>query len=46
MHEAIELMAKAQVKAPGHQIFKLSEVHRTHELLDQGMVSGKLVMQP
>jgi NADPH2:quinone reductase len=46
MHEAIELMAKAQVKAPEHRIFKLSEVRQTHELLDQGMVSGKLVMQP
>jgi NADPH2:quinone reductase len=46
MHEAIELMAKGQVKAPEHQIFKLSEVRQTHALLDQGMVSGKLVMQP
>ena len=46
MHEAMDLMANAQVKAPEHRIFKLSEVRQTHELLDQGMVSGKLVMQP
>ena len=46
MHEAIELMAHAQVKAPECQIFKLSEVRQTHELLDRGMVSGKLVMHP
>jgi NADPH2:quinone reductase len=46
MHEAIALMASQQVKAPEHRIFKLSEVRQTHELLDQGMVSGKLVMQP
>jgi NADPH2:quinone reductase len=46
MHEAIELMATQQVKAPECRIFKLSEVRQTHELLDQGMVSGKLVMHP
>ena len=46
MNEAIELMANAQVKAPACQIFKLSEVRKTHELLDRGMVSGKLVMHP
>lgn len=46
MHEAIERMAKAQVQAPPSQIFKLSEVRKTHELLDRGRVSGKLIMQP
>ncbi len=46
MHEAIDLMASGQVKAPECRIFKLSEVRQTHELLDQGMVSGKLVMHP
>ena len=46
MHEAIALMAESHVKAPECRIFKLSEVRQTHELLDQGMVSGKLVMQP
>jgi len=46
MQEAIALMANAQVKAPECRIFKLSEVRQTHELLDQGMVSGKLVMRP
>lgn len=46
MNEAIALMANAQVKAPECQLFKLSEVRRTHELLDAGMVSGKLIMHP
>lgn len=46
MHEAIDLMANRQVKAPECRIFKLSEVRQTHELLDQGRVSGKLVMHP
>jgi NADPH2:quinone reductase len=46
MHEAIELMAQGRVRPPEHQIFKLSEVRQTHALLDQGNVSGKLVMQP
>ena len=46
MHEAIELMANGQVKAPEPQVFKLSEVRHTHELLDKGMVRGKLVMHP
>ena len=46
MQEAMALMAQGHVKAPEHRIFKLSEVRQTHELLDQGMVSGKLVMQP
>jgi len=46
MHEAITLMAHGQVKAPECQIFKLSQVRTTHELLDRGMVSGKLVMHP
>ena len=46
MHEAIELMAQGHVRPPEHQIFKLSEVRQTHVLLDQGQVSGKLVMQP
>jgi NADPH2:quinone reductase len=46
MHDAIELMAQGHVRPPEHQIFKLSEVRQTHVLLDQGRVSGKLVMQP
>lgn len=46
MQQAIELMASEQIKAPDCQVFKLSEVQQTHELLDQGQVSGKLVMCP
>ncbi len=46
MESAIELMAQGVVQAPAHQLFKLSEVRTTHELLDQGLASGKLVMCP
>lgn len=46
MQEAMDLMAQAHVKAPENHLFKLNEVRQTHVLLDQGMVSGKLVMQP
>ena len=46
MLSAIDLMAQGIVKAPAHQLFKLSDVRRTHELLDQGLASGKIVMRP
>jgi NADPH2:quinone reductase len=46
MLSAIDLMAQGIVKAPAHQIFQLSDVRRTHELLDHGLASGKIVMHP
>jgi NADPH2:quinone reductase len=46
MHAAIELLAKQLVTFSPPQIFKLEEVQKTHALLDQGLVSGKLVMHP
>ncbi len=46
MLNAMDLMARGIVKAPAHQLFKLSDVRKTHELLDHGLASGKLVMQP
>jgi NADPH:quinone reductase len=46
MGAAMDLMAQGIVKAPAHQIFKLTDVRRIHELLDQGQVSGKMVMHP
>lgn len=46
MLSAIDLMAQGIVKAPSHQIFKLSDVRRTHELLDLGLANGKIVMRP
>jgi NADPH2:quinone reductase len=46
MLTGMDLMAQGVVKAPAHQIFNLSEVRRTHELLDLGQVSGKMVMHP
>ncbi len=46
MLSAIDLMAQGIVKAPVHQIFQLSDVRRTHELLDLGLASGKIVMHP
>ena len=46
MNEAIALLAQQRVSFSPPQIFKLSEVQKTHALLDQGLVSGKLVMHP
>jgi NADPH2:quinone reductase len=46
MLTGMELMAQGIVKAPANQIFNLSDVRRTHELLDLGQVSGKMVMHP
>jgi NADPH:quinone reductase len=46
MNEAIALLAQQRVSFTPPQIFKLSEVQKTHALLDQGLVSGKLVMHP
>ncbi len=46
MNAAIERVAQAQITMPSPQIYKLSEVRQTHVLLDQGLVSGKLVMHP
>jgi NADPH:quinone reductase len=46
MQSAIDLMASGHVRAPATQLFPMSEVQRAHELLDQGMVMGKLVLQP
>ena len=42
----IALLAGKRVRFTPPQIFKLSEVQKTHALLDQGLVSGKLVMHP
>jgi NADPH:quinone reductase len=46
MQEAISLMAHGHVRSPTPQIFALSEVQRAHVLLDQGLVSGKIVLHP
>jgi NADPH2:quinone reductase len=46
MNEAIALLAQQRVSFTPPQIFKLSDVQKTHALLDQGLVSGKLVMHP
>ena len=46
MNEAIALLAQRRVSFSPPQIFRLSEVQKTHALLDQGLVSGKLVMHP
>ena len=46
MNSAIELAAQKRIKFPQAHIFKLSDVQQTHVLLEQGLASGKLVMQP
>ncbi len=46
METAISLMAAGHVSAPTTQLFPFSEIKKMHQLLDQGLVMGKLVMQP
>jgi NADPH:quinone reductase len=46
MNSAIELLSAQKVTFPPPEIFKLSEVQKTHALLDKGLASGKLVMHP
>ncbi len=46
MQSAIDLMADGSVVPPAPQMQALSDVQRIHEWLDQGLVSGKIVMQP
>ena len=45
MHEAIELMARADVRAPRATHFPLRDVQRVHELLERGAF-GKIVIDP
>jgi NADPH:quinone reductase len=46
MQEAIALFANGHVKAPEPTMMAMRDVQRAHELLDQGLVSGKIVMRP
>ena len=45
MTSAMALLAEGKIKVPQAHLLKLSEVRHAHELLDQGLVSGKIVMQ-
>ena len=45
MTSAMALVAQGKIKVPQAHLLKLSEVRHAHELLDQGLVSGKIVMQ-
>ncbi len=46
MQEAIALLAQGHVRSPAPQLFALRDVRQAHELLDHGLVSGKIVMHP
>jgi NADPH2:quinone reductase len=46
MQEAIGLVAQGLVTCPPVQVFRLQDAVHTHVLLDQGQVTGKLVLQP
>lgn len=46
MEEAIALAAQGLIRFPTIHRFALADVRQTHVLLDQGQVSGKLVMSP
>lgn len=46
MQSAIDAMAAGHVKPPPPHRYPMADVQRIHALLDQGAVSGKIVMQP
>ena len=46
MRSAIELMALGHVKAPASCVMKFSQVAQAHEILDQGLTLGKIVLNP
>lgn len=46
MEAAIELMSQGHIQAPPHEAFGLHEVRKTHALLEEGRVSGKLILRP
>lgn len=46
MQEAIVLAAQGAIRFPPATVFAFEEVRKTHELLDEGKVSGKLVLHP
>ena len=46
MNEAIDLAAQGGIMFPHKHVYPLADVRKAHVLLDQGQVSGKLVMHP
>ncbi|MDO8888722.1 MAG: zinc-dependent alcohol dehydrogenase family protein [Hydrogenophaga sp.] len=46
MQGAIDLMAAGHVKAPTPTLLPLAEARQAHVLLDSGMTTGKIVLQP
>jgi NADPH2:quinone reductase len=46
MGRAIELMSNGHVKAPSALVMSLSQVAQAHEILDQGLTLGKIVLNP
>jgi NADPH2:quinone reductase len=46
MQGAIDLMAVGHVKAPTPTLLPLAEARQAHVLLDSGMTTGKIVLQP
>lgn len=46
MNEAIDLAAQGGIMFPQKHVYHLDDVRKAHALLDQGQVSGKLVMRP
>ena len=46
MLNAIDLMSNGHVKAPSSVVMDFSQVAQAHEILDQGLTLGKIVLKP
>jgi len=46
MLSAIDLMSKGYVKAPPSVVMNFSQIAEAHSILDKGLTSGKLVLDP
>ncbi|MEY3639154.1 MAG: Quinone oxidoreductase 1 [Pseudomonadota bacterium] len=46
MKNAIELMSNGHVRSPSALIMDFSQVAQAHEILDQGLTLGKIVLKP
>jgi NADPH2:quinone reductase len=46
MTQAIEQMARGDVKAPQATVLRMSEIQLAHQMLDAGTSMGKIVLRP
>jgi NADPH2:quinone reductase len=46
MTQAIEQMARGDVKAPKATVLRMSDIQQAHQMLDAGTSTGKIVLKP